>query len=154
MGKLIFFDLGDGDVTAEEVRWAVEAVRGNKSLLGIPTTMPETNAIAPFRHDGSIPNCAFYDHNDHKAVHVALWNYDLINGNQYGRTCDGDVDVFRTNTIPASEHSATIAMSLYQRVGPLQRRYGWMVQSYWDPFSWTCSTCQLTATQSFWKRWG
>jgi hypothetical protein len=153
MGKLIFFDLGDGDLTKEEARWALEAVRNNKATLGIPTTMPDTNAIAPYRHDGSYSNCATYDHPDHAAAHQALWNYDMINGKQYGRTCATDPDVFRTNSIPTAEYNATIAMSGTQRVGVLQTRYGWLEATYFDN-AYTCSTCLVTATQSFWGRFG
>lgn len=155
MGKVIFFNLGDGDLKMQEVKWAVDCVRANKLLFGIPTTLPDVNAIGPFFND-RYTSCQSYPHTDHNAVHDALWNYDMVNGKQWGRSCASDPDTAttaggRTNTLTATEHANTIAGSTTTRTGPLQRRYGWLIQGYWDS-NWTCATCINSQSQSFWGR--
>lgn len=153
MGSVIFFDLGDNDLRRQEVKWAIESVQANKSLLGIPI-LADANAIAPYYNNYSYPNCKQYTHGDHGEVHGALWNYPNLMGGQpqYGRTCATDPDVNRTTNVPNPEYANTIAMSGNTRVGPLQTKYGWLVPNYWNPTEWTCSICVVGQGQSFWRK--
>lgn len=152
MGKVIFFDLGDNDLTKEEVQWAIAAVRSNKSTLGIPTSLPDYNSLGAFRHSGVYSGCQQYDHKDHKSVHDALWQYDMINGKQHARTCSGDPDhdSGRTKSVTLSEHDATKQGSTTTRTGPFQKYYGWLAPGYWD---WGWNFDEIRArTQYFWSR--
>ncbi len=152
-GKLIFFDLGDGDLTKEEVQWAITKVKSNKSSFGIPT-LPDVNAIGAFRNSGVYSGCAVYNHADHVAIHQGLWNYDMDMGRQYGRTCSTDPDVAaggRTGVIPSAQQSDNIAMSGNTRVGPLQKIYAWLASTYFDS-TFTCTDCLFAQTQPFWSR--
>jgi hypothetical protein len=157
-GKLLFFDMGDGDLTKEEVLWAIQKVQANKTTLGIPN-LPHLNAIGAFRNGVMGGTCEFYNHGDHLAVHQALWTYDMDIGRQYGRTCAADPDSLpanggRTNTIPAATQSHNFSMSGATRVGPGERRYGWLTSTYWsDPAQNRTAPEQIfSQTQSFWGR--
>lgn len=134
-GKMLFFDLGDGDVQAAEVEWAINAIKGNKALLGISTTFSDYNGVGAFSNSGAIAGCAFYDHVDHRAVHVALYNYDMNIGRQYGRTCTTDPDSGRTTDINSTFNEQQFAAASGSRTGPFQRRYGWLARGGWT-FDW------------------
>jgi|JI9StandDraft_2_1071091.scaffolds.fasta_scaffold137145_2 hypothetical protein len=156
LGKLIYLNLGDGDLLKEEVEWALLRVRNNKAALGIPN-LPDVNAIGAFRNLLN-PSCMVYDHPDHRAVHDALWIYDMNIGKQYGRTCSTDPDSAppsgRTNTIPAAAQYWAFQMSGNTRVGLFERRYGWLTGSYWsDPVnSYVLPDYIFAPTQAFWSR--
>lgn len=150
-GKVIFFNLGDGDLKKEEVRWAIAAVRANKSALGIPN-YGERNALGAFRNNVSGIGCDVYDHPDHASIHTALFTYDMIAGRQHGRTCsnDPDVDPTRTASIPLQEHYDLRAMSGNTAVGIFQRRYGWLAATNWS--SNFDADHMFARTQYFWSR--
>jgi hypothetical protein len=138
-GVVLFFDLGDGDLGVDEIRWAVAAMRNNKSLLKIPTTLPERNAIGNYRVGNSAySNCRQYDHVDHRRVHEALWNHDMFDARQHGRTCgsDPDRDTTRTKVITATIHTFMFEVVSTQRVGKFDRRYGWLFGGDNHPGGW------------------
>lgn len=75
-------------------------------------------------------------------------------GRQYGRTCSTDPDVAaggRTGVIPSAQQSDNIAMSGNTRVGPLQKIYAWLAQTYFYS-TFTCTDCLFAQTQPFWSR--
>jgi hypothetical protein len=151
MGTVIFFDLGDADLTAEEVEWAVLAVKKNKSALGIPTDLPDYNGIAASFRNAVYSDCEAYDHRDHKAVHVAFFNYDMNIGRQYGRTCTTDPDRYRTDSLTSAEHGGNWEMSGSTRIGPGRRRYGWVVDGIWTSTKVCETNCSFSRTQAFWS---
>lgn len=121
-GKVIFWDLGDGDLTEAEVLWAVQKTRANKSVLGIPTNLPDFNAVVPFVHNvdaNGVPlysGCEPYPNRDHLRVHNVAYSQDIAPGKQWGRTCSNDTDSQtvnggRQNTIPTTQWNAQVAGS-------------------------------------------
>lgn len=154
MGTVIFFDLGDGDVTKEEVEWAVRKVRENKSAFGIPTNLPDYNAIAAFSHIDGYANCESYGHPDHRAVLEATWQYDLLPGRpRHGRTCSTDpsVDNGRTRELTQTEHTAILKGDVFSRPGIFQKRYGWLREENWV-YQLDGANILMARTQHFWTR--
>jgi hypothetical protein len=97
---LLFFNLGDGDVTEDEVVWAIRRVNENKFLFGIPD-LTLWNMYGNFSNM-SYSSCTGYTYEDHKKVHNALWNTDFgVVGNQYGATCSTDPDDSVTRSVPS-----------------------------------------------------
>lgn len=155
-GTAIFFDLGDADLTKEEVEWAVLAVKNNKSYVGV-ANLPDFNIIGGYRNLVNYGTaCAVYDHTDHRAVHEALWNYSMGVTVRWGRTCTNDPDSStsnggRTATVTAVDQSSAIAMVGSTRTGTLQKRYGWLIDGYWTSL-YTGFDKQWSSTQAFWGR--
>lgn len=124
MGRVIFFNLGDGDLTEEEATWAIRSIRDNPGLYGLPN-IPFYNIVGPYR-DAKYPNCYEYNHGDHIAVHRSLWNTNFNVSWQTAATCGSDPDVKRTGTISSYGWNNIVGMSGEWRVGALQRHYGWL----------------------------
>lgn len=145
-GAAISFDLGDGDLTVQEVEWAVRTVMNNRDELGIDDDLPIYNIIGTFAHNGSYgAQCALYTHPDHRAVHVALYSINFgVTGYQTAATCSTDPDEARTKLV--SFDSTVTAWN-----GPefaFQTNYGWLggypITYYQDKL--------FMRTQSFWTR--
>lgn len=155
-GTAIFFDLGDADLTKEEVEWAVLAVKNNKSYVGV-ANLSDHNIIGGYRNAVNYGTaCAVYNHTDHQAVHAALWNYSMGVTVRWGRTCTNDPDASasnggRTSTVSSTDQSSATAMSGSTRVGTLQKRYGWLIDGYWTSI-YTGYDKQWSSTQAFWGR--
>ncbi|NCU38976.1 hypothetical protein EOL96_08110 [Candidatus Saccharibacteria bacterium] len=130
MGKVLFFNLGDGDLTRSEVEWAIRSVKNNPSLFGIPAGLPFYNAIGSFANS-MYTSCTPYSHSDHKAVHSALFSTNFgFKGYQTAATCLTDPDVSRTKDVStAAWDRAWKIESNYQRTGYAQKNYGWLNNS-------------------------
>lgn len=153
--KVLFFDLGDGDVGAAEVEWAIKAIKANKALLGISTSYTDYNGIAAFSNQGEIAECAPYGQVDHRAVHVAFFDYDMNIGRQYGRTCTSDPDSSRTTDIGSSYNEQQFAATSTTRTGQFQRRYGWLAKYSWTPDWWQLTSgreAQFYYRHGYWVR--
>lgn len=127
MGSVLFFNLGDGDTSVQEVEWAVKSVIANRATLGLPN-LPFHNAIGNYRNvqDG----CYKYDHHDHRTVHQALWSHDFgLTGYQAAATCATDPDADQTKLVSTSTWNDAMGIDSsnnYQRTGHFQRQYGWL----------------------------
>jgi hypothetical protein len=160
-GARVIFNLGDNDLTPAEVIWALQAVRANKSSLGIPA-LPEHEVMAAAFYNATAPGsgvpqyagCDYYGHPDHHAIHAALWNTHVGAGPQYGRTCDADPDVAATGgrieyVEPATERAAFEVAADGQRKGASTVAYGWLNPAYYE----SCfGGCGFSRKQSFWRR--
>ncbi len=135
MGKVLFFNLGNNDLTTAEAVWALKSIMNRRSTLGLPN-LPFYTMIGPFSHttSNSYPNCQIYDHIDHYAIHDALFNYNLgmpTPSFQAAATCATDPD-YQVNPRTAWVSSTAYDNAFYvnpvtlQRVGFFQRDYGWM----------------------------
>jgi hypothetical protein len=152
----VAFDLGDGDLTPEEVTWAIQTVRARRGSL-FPR-LPEYGVIAA-SYRNTDPRCPVYDHTDHRAVHVAVFRTDQgTPGPQWGRTCIHDPDVARGGRVNEVDEdifqfamgvsAPAIDPSRYpnaRRTGAFQVHYGWLQGSYW-PIAWR------DRRQAFWRR--
>ena len=151
-GRVIFFNLGDGDLTQAEVDWAIRSIRDNPSLYGLPS-IPFYNIVGPYSN-ARYSNCYHYDHGDHRVIHQSLWNTNFNVSWQAGATCASDPDVKRTGTVSNYGWSNAVGMNGKTRVGALERYYGWLNS---NDFGWSAETDQngykiFNKTQKFWVR--
>lgn len=160
-GARVAFDLGDGDLTPEEVTWAIQTVRKNRGSL-FPK-LPEYGVIAASYRNAD-PRCEIYDHPDHRAVHVAVFRTDQgTPGPQWGRTCIHDPDVAggRINEIDADVYEFLMGVDApaidptrypdARRTGAFQVHYGWLAGQYW-PGGDREGTSHWSRKQAFWRR--
>jgi LmbE family N-acetylglucosaminyl deacetylase len=157
----VAFDLGDGDLTAEEVTWAIQAVRARRASL-----FPIENeyAVIGASYRNAVPDigCDVYDHPDHRAVHQALWSTDQgVPGPQWGRTCVNDPDVVATggriDVVDEDTFQRAMAVDAPEgdpakypgarRVGAFQVHYGWLTGTFW-----AYRGDEEDRRQAFWRR--
>lgn len=150
MGRVIFFNLGDGDLTESEVNWAIRSVRDNPSLYGLPS-IPFYNIVGSFRNAG-YPGCYVYNHGDHVAVHRSLWNTNFNVSWQAAATCPSDPDVRRTGTMSNYAWNNIVGMDGVTRTGALQRHYGWLNGDKYGFKATTIKDSVFSQTQKFWVR--
>jgi hypothetical protein len=85
-GVLIAFDLGDGNLTVDEVVWALNAVRSAPESFGIDANRPNGFVASAYANDRN-PFCFSYPHPDHLAVAAAVRDVDLALGPQFIAAC-------------------------------------------------------------------
>lgn len=71
------FNFGDCDLTAGEVSAAVRQARANTKAGLLPLKQEYGIIGASFYNKQQGTGCSFYDHPDHGAIHVALYNVDF-----------------------------------------------------------------------------
>jgi hypothetical protein len=144
---LVFFDLGDGNLTRCEVAWAISQTRRLRGSRHLPA-LPEKHLVAAGFRNKNNPNCYVYDHADHLAVHQAIWDTNFgLPGGQYGRTCTTDTDQSLVKTV--SQYHV-LKMLGDQRVGAFQKIYGWLSAKPWPTGAEAVSL--MSAAQAFWRR--
>lgn len=132
MGALIMFNLGDGDLTTQEVTWAITTVQQNRAALGLNSTLSERNIIGASYRNASYPGCIRYDHVDHQSVHRALRNVDFGVGQQWGATCASDPDASRHRSVSAAGVTDAFEVGANgQRLGAHVNNYGWLESPYY-----------------------
>lgn len=151
-GALVAFNLGDGDLTTDEVVWAVQTVRDNRGALGLNSTLPEHNIIGATFSNRTYPNCVVYDHADHYSVHSALYNHDFGVNYQAGATCRSDPDADRFETVTPSSVDAAFDMNGNYRVGAHNNNYGWLHSGSY-PVDRDGQGSLFHSEQSFWTRY-
>lgn len=129
-GALVVFDLGDRDLTRDEVVWAVESVRDNRSRLGIDPTLPSRGVVGAY-YDEVTATGFRYPHPDHRAVADALSSTDLRLGPQLGATAADDPRVRVTTAV--SDQAVTSAFGWGGCTGAHARHYGWLWHADVDP---------------------
>lgn len=155
MGKVIFFDLGDGDLSLDEVKWAVDAVKNNPSLFGLPS-LPVYNMLGSY-YNSTYTACVIYEHKDHAAIHTALYDTNFnVTGYQAGASCGKNPVATRVKTVSNAswQRAETVSSQTYQRTGYIQRYYGWLNGSP-AGFPYASGTAQdqiHMQRQTFWSR--
>lgn len=131
-GALVSFDLGDGDLSPAEVRWAMRTVRDNRAALGLDTERPDGRVVgAAYTSSSGHEDCYRYDHRDHEAVTSTLREAPLGMGEQHAAVCRADGAAARTLEVDA----ASVVAAFGERDAPLGEhgahgdRYGWL----WAP---------------------
>lgn len=148
-GARVAFDLGDGDLTASEVRHAVAALRQRRKEWKLPSVREAGVIAAAYHYSGDTPGCTWEPHVDHAAVQEALYVESDDGVPHFGGTCAVDdrhlthpgpaavidpVTLVRTNLVdPVTE----------QRIGPYPVNFGWL----WDTYSMVGSPADR-----FWQR--
>ena len=158
----VVFDLGDGDLTPEEVTWAIQSVRARRRTL-FPRIAENSVVAASYRNVD--PRCAFYDHHDHRSVHVAIHGTNQgTPGPQLGSTCIHDRDVANGGRVAfvdedVFEHAMGVDAPVIdptrypsaKRTGVFQIHYGWLIEGYWPAHGAPNETI-VSRQQAFWSR--
>jgi hypothetical protein len=150
-GARVTFDLGDGNLTTDEVVAAVHDVRANRAAWGIEV-LPESGILANVPHaDADEAYCPADPHPDHVAVQEALYGTDLGAGPQYGKTCALSSRYLEYPGPSAPMNPVAIIDANYinplseRRVGPYQVNYGWLFETY---------SFAGPLDPTFWRRFG
>jgi len=122
-GSLVVFDLGDRDLTSQEVVWAMRTVRDNPTKLGIDPSLPSRGVVGSYANTDHA-GCFTYGHPDHLAVSEALIGTDLGLGPQLAATAKDDPRATVTGTV--STGPLVAAFGWDGSTGAHARRYGWL----------------------------
>ncbi|WP_419946465.1 hypothetical protein [Candidatus Poriferisodalis sp.] len=133
-GAVVWFNLGDGDLTIEEVEWAITTVRDNRAALGIDASLPNHHLIGASYWNLSHPDCFIYEHGDHQAVYEALWITGFGMGRQSAATCASDPDASPVARVSPHQFDHAFATLGDTRVGAHVVHYGWLWSD--DPGYW------------------
>ncbi|WP_022890829.1 hypothetical protein [Agromyces italicus] len=149
-GAVVFFDLGDGDVTSDEVTWALRSLIERRAELGLEGDERIASLIGAFANDSQ--PCFSYPHPDHVAVHEALWSTDFGVGPQLGATCFLDGRQRLTTFVDRSSVDAAFEQAVDgTRIGAHGRHYGWLHATAY-PIANTMQSALFMRVQSFWVR--
>jgi hypothetical protein len=152
----VAFDLGDGNLTSDEVINAVTTFR-NSGLPLLPVRR-ELDVIAAGYYNATDTSAGIYTHADHKAVHSAVFNHDFgTPGRQFGRTSHGDPDYLSDGI------KLYVAPGIYtenmevgptgQRLGDYQQVYGWLAEQEHSHGETDADAGGLSREQCFWLRY-
>ena len=145
----IVFDLGDGDLTKEEVIWAVRTVQRTRRLFPIQN---EDDVVAAGYANKNPLFGLPYMHGDHLAIHHAIFETDLgLPGPQWGRTSFGDPDAALTLDVSGYAYDAMFHVDGERRVGAHTVAYGWLASPYYRGCE-NGYACPFSHHQKFWRR--
>jgi hypothetical protein len=161
----VAFDLGDGDLNAGEVTWAIQTVRALRGT-SLPD-LPEAGVIGAGYRNLNASGTFVYDHKDHRAEHEALAGVDQGAGPQWARASSNDPAVDVRQTLDQATFCAALCVTAADghhyvedhpadaptawRWGFHQWAYGWLGTP--DPYQLggvTDAGAMLTQQQSFW----
>lgn len=147
------FDLGDGNLTKDEVTWAVNYVRSQVADPSgpLPHTLPEYGVIAAgySNVNGQYSHCYTYGHHDHRAIQESVYGVRMIpvDGKphpQYGATCGHgttvaaskaqagtDPDVFRVDNMDGKGIADLYNSHMQYASSYFQNRFGWLSTGLW-----------------------
>ncbi len=155
-GAVVFFDLGDGDLSAEEAVWAISVVLHQRAALGLESTPPVAGLVGGFANDSS--HCFSYPHPDHLAVHEALFSFDFGLGFQMAATCASGRDVKVHGTVSNDAVDAAFRVSGpdqnaigAERLGAHVKHFGWLHNDYYH-IDREAQGLLFTKNQYFWVR--
>lgn len=155
---IIFFDMGDGDLTQCETEWAISQTRRLPQMGWLPQ-LPEYSLIATgYYNMVEGINCRVYAHPDHRVIHEALWETDFgTPGPQWGRTCREDPDAkpggtpfARVEVTEDYDQIMELGPGDFYRIGPAQVYYGWLMPDYWELGEDDTDEISFNKTQAFW----
>ena len=155
-GVVVWFNLGDSDLTEDEVVWAIKTVRDNPIDFGINDSRLNRYLLGASYWNGSHADCYIYDDADHFAVHQALWNTDFDIGLQMAPTCASDPAVQRTEEVSLAHFNDAFGVSGSERIGEHVVHYGWLYgysPGYWEG-DYTGQNEVFHRHQTFWARYG
>ena len=155
-GAVVWFNLGDGDLSEDEARWAVTTVRDNRAALGIDATLPAAGLIGASYSNPGFEGCFIYDHPDHWAVQLALWTTDFGVGRQTAPSCRNDPVVSRHEQVSMEAFDAAFETAQTTRIGKHTVFYGWLFRDdpgYW-PGDYDGQDELFHRHQSFWVQYG
>lgn len=156
LAAVVWFNLGDGDLSRQETEWAITTVRDNRAALGIDASLPSTGLIGASYSNPGFEGCFLYDHPDHWAVQLSLWTTDFGVGQQTAPSCRNDPVVSRHEQVSMKAFDAAFETAQTVRVGKHTVFYGWLWSEdpgYW-PGDYNGQDELFHRHQSFWVQYG
>ena len=148
-GAVVFFNLGDGDLTAPEATLAIETLLSSREEWGLAAERPVGPIVGAFANDGT--RCFSYPHPDHLVVRDVLWNIDFGAGPQLGATCYVGRSQRMSSIVSTASSEASFALDEDGvRVGAHGLHYGWLHADAY-PVS-RLQNSLFHRLQSFWVR--
>ena len=124
---LVWFNLGDGDLTPAEVQWAITTVLNNKSSFSINDELADSGIVgASYFNSTSASSCSGYRHSDHGAVQTALKTKNFNVGWQAAPTCAADPETVLEVAITAASYQRAFARQPESPLGVFFANYGWL----------------------------
>ena len=127
----VIFDSGDGSLDQQEVADMIWVLRRNVAPGRFPA-IPEGDIIGISYSNLSDGSAQSYAHNDHSAVHDALWDVDFgMPGHQYARTTHSDPERDLVASVTRQGYQAAMGVDpqTCRRTGAMQQAYGWLAFS-------------------------
>lgn len=134
------FDFGDGDVTPQEVTWAIQNVRRYAHRFG---PVVENTAVSGYFNDHNHTDY-YYVHKDHSAVFNALYNINQqLPGAQHAPISGRDPRAALRAELTHNQYCTLMCVGNNQivtnpaqnlglrRTGLFQQAYGWLDPGYW-----------------------
>jgi LmbE family N-acetylglucosaminyl deacetylase len=147
----VVFDFPDGGLQSQNLVTANELVRSMKGSL-LPD-LPDFQAMAASFWNANYPNCRRYDHPDHRAVHVGVYQNDLDTQVQRGRTCATDPDAVYFRQVSANNWRTLAGSPDFLENGGdpgiFRQSYGWL-RDEWEMSE--DESMHFSRQQSFWQR--
>ena len=153
----VAFDLGDGNLSTDEIINAITTFRAvGKPRLPVSTELD----IVVSAYYNTQPPGGYYDHQDHFALHMAVLGHDFgVTGSQYGRTAENNTALQQGGIVlqvpdQVYDHTMRIEASGW-RTGHFQRIFGWLD---WTNAGWPYGDNDVVAgglakRQAFWRRY-
>jgi hypothetical protein len=167
----LIFNLGDGQLTAAKVSWALQTARRIRTSFPVKT---EDDVVGSAYYNAKKDQYVPYTHPDHFAVQQALFDVDQgLPGPQWGRTTPADPNRRRKAFVDNDTYCALLCTTpmpvdpwgspTATRRGRFQQNYGWLAftaegsskaaNSFW-PASYDPTESVFSQAQDFWKRFG
>ncbi|MDO5700142.1 MAG: hypothetical protein Q4P36_01550 [Bowdeniella nasicola] len=142
-GALVVWDFGDGDLTPEEVTWAIKTTQDNREVLGVNPEPEDDRLIASYANT-DFADCFIYDHPDHVAVRDAVYAAESGFSARLGATCASDPEA--SVTAQVSDASVQQAFGAGEA---FKQAYGWL-----SPYELATEgqSKLFMRSQSFWVR--
>ena len=152
---IVWFNLGDGDLTAREVRWAISTVLSNKDALGIDSRLSDSGILGASYWNGlGYSGCSAYANSDHRAVHIALKTTDFEVGWQAAPTCGADPEAVMKVSVTESGYLRAFGKPPDSALGAFFVNYGWLSggEKYGHPDDPHGQHTNFHRHQTFWIR--
>ncbi len=147
----VVFDFPDGGLEATNLVAANALVRSMKGVV-LPD-LPDYQALAGSFWNANYPDCIVYDHPDHRAVHVGVWENDLETTVRRGRTCATDPDAAYFRRVSDATWRVIAGSPDYLQTGVdpgiFRESYAWLNGTGWEMSE--GDTTFNARSQSFWE---
>lgn len=127
LATVIWFNLGDGDLTAAETVWATQVALEKRETFGLDPALSDIGIVgASFWNGDGLPDCDDYAHPDHGAVQTALMSTDFDAGWQAAASCATDPRATLEATVSHDGFIDMFASVAGTRIGAHPVNYGWL----------------------------
>lgn len=127
LATVIWFNLGDGDLTDTEAVWATRVALEEREAFGLDPALPDIGIVgASFWNGAGHHDCDDYAHPDHGAVQTALMVTHFGAGWQAAASCASDPRATLEATVSHDGFLDVFASVSGTRIGAHPVNYGWL----------------------------